>query len=290
MWECVPHKDRECVKMRVRMREHIYYTGNYAEVEVFPVIEKPKSRRAKCQPTSEMQEIINQEHAERKLTRLVHTNFNNDDYSLHLTYSDGHEPESLDEVNRDIKNYLRRLRRKYKKAGVEFKYIYAVELSSRFHIHAFLSQGAISREEIEDSWGKGTANADRLQFSNNGVADLSRYVQKQHLNYKRWQGSRNLVQPVEREHFISKKVAQEYSDSWNTQELIEKRFPDYFLVLDESTSVTNAINGFEYTRVFLCRKDAQLSVYSTSFAEREDRLNALKEQEREEIWVQPMLC
>ena len=104
--------------MRVRMREHIYYTGNYAEVEVFPVIEKPKSRRAKCQPTSEMQEIINQEHVERKLTRLVHTNFNNDDYSLHLTYSDGYEPESLDEVNRDIKNYLRRLRRKYKKAGV----------------------------------------------------------------------------------------------------------------------------------------------------------------------------
>ena len=278
------------MKMRVRMREHIYYTGNYAEVEVFPVIEKPRCRRKKYQPTSEMQAIINQEHAKRRLIRLVHANFNENDYIVHITYSKGNEPATLEDANRDIRNYCRRIRRKCKKANTEFKYIIVPELSNRYHFHIFMRAG-IDRTVIEKTWGKGDyVNANCLEFSNEGVKLLVGYAQKQRLNYKRWQGSRNLVQPVEREHFISKKVAQEYSDCWNTQELIEKRFPDYFLVLDESTSVTNAINGFEYTRVFLCRKDAQLSVYSTSFAEREDRLNALKEQEREEIWVQPMLC
>ena len=276
--------------MKVRMREHIFYTGQYAEVEVFPTIApKKRTRKAKFRPTSEVQELINQTQAERKLRRLVHANFNGDDYAVHLTFSDAYEPKTLEEANALIKNYFRRLKRRYDKAGVEFKYIYAVECSSRFHFHAFLKSG-VPRDEVEKCWGKGYANADRLQFAEYGVADLSKYVQKQHVNYKRWQGSRNLVHPVEREHFITNKEAQAYASEWNVNQFIEERFPNYYLVLDESVSGVNAINGFEYTSLFLCRKDAQLSFYSTSLAEREDRLkDAEGKIGRGERWIQMQL-
>lgn len=277
--------------MKVRMREHIYYTGQYAEVEVFPTIApKKKSRKAKYRPTSEVQERINQNHALKKLRRIVHDNFCGDDYILHLTFSDSNLPATAEDAERELKNYFRRVRRKYKKANVELKYIYFPEEASRMHFHVYI-KGGVSRDVIEKCWGKGYANADRLQFSEIGVVDLTEYCQKQHLNYKRWQGSRNLTPPKEQEHFISSKVAKKYSDSWNVNAFIEERFPDYYLVLDESTSIVNGINGFEYTSLFLCRKDAQLSFYSTSLAEKEDRL---KEAEgklgRSERWIQMQLC
>lgn len=257
--------------MPARYREHIYYTGQYAEVEVFPVFPKPRSRKQKFRPTSEAQELINQSTAERKLARLIHTNFTNDDYSIGLTYSQLYEPATFGQVKKDIKNFLRRLKRKYRKLGIELKYLYSVEHAGRFHIHAIMNNG-LSREEIEECWGMGFANADRLEFSEFGVTDLAKYVQKQHYAYRRWVSSRNLVQPTEREHYIKPSLSKDYAENWNTQSFIERNFPDYYLVIDESTCYTNTTNGFDYIRIFLCRKDAKLSFYSTSLGEFDDRV------------------
>ena len=280
--------------MQTRFREHIYYTGQYAEVEVFPVFPKPRSRKHKFQPSSELQELINQNTAERKCARLIHANFTNDDYCIGFDYSPLYEPSHIGQVKKDIKNFLRRLKRRYDKLGVELKYIYSIEQASRFHIHVILNNG-MSRDEIEKCWGMGHANADRLQFSEFGVMDLANYVQKQRLTYRRWVSSRNLIQPIEREHYISTKTAKEYAESWNVQSFIEKNFPDYWLVLDDSECILNTTNGFDYVRLFLCRKDAQLSFFSTSFAEFDDRVRRkidsrdLKLPPDEEIWVQNSL-
>ena len=281
-------------KMQTRFREHIYYTGQYAEVEVFPVFPKTRARKHKFQPSSELQELINQNTAERKCMRLIHANFTGDDYCIGLSYSALFEPFHIGQVKKDIKNFLRRLKRRYFKLGVELKYIYSIEQASRFHIHLICNNG-MTRDEIEKCWGMGYANADRLQFSEFGVMDLSNYVQKQRLTYRRWVSSRNLIQPVEREHYISAKTAREYAESWNVQSFIERNFPDYWLVLDDSECILNTTNGFDYVRLFLCRKDAQLSFYSTSFAEFDDRVRRkidsrdLRLPPDEEIWVQNSL-
>lgn len=281
-------------KMQTRFREHIYYTGQYAEVEVFPVFPKPRARKHKFQPSSELQELINQNTAERKCMRLIHANFTGDDYCIGLSYSALFEPFHIGQVKKDIKNFLRRLKRRYFKLGVELKYIYSIEQASRFHVHLICNNG-MTRDEIEKCWGMGYANADRLQFSEFGVMDLSNYVQKQRLTYRRWVSSRNLIQPVEREHYISTKTAREYAESWNVQSFIERNFPDYWLVLDDSECILNTTNGFDYVRLFLCRKDAQLSFFSTSFAEFDDRVRRkidsrdLKLPPDEEIWVQNSL-
>lgn len=280
--------------MPARYREHVFLEGQYMEAEIFPVFEKPRARKQKFQPTSEVQELINQEHAERKLARLIHTNFTDDDFSVGLDYSDAYEPKSLAQAQRDIKNFLRRLKRKYGKAKVELKYIYAIEQASRFHFHVILNNG-LSREEVEECWGMGHANADRLQFSEFGVSDLAQYVQKQRLTYRRWVSSKNLKQPVEREHYIKPRLAKAYAENWNLQSFIENRFPDYFLVLDDSICYTNTTNGFDYIRLFLCRKDATLSFYATSMAEFDDRVRRkwdsrnLEIPKEDEEWVQNSL-
>lgn len=255
----------------IRHREHIFYTGQYAEVEVFPVLPKSRARKQKYQPTSEAQAVLNQNAAERKLTRLVHANFTGDDYSVTFTYSEIYEPARYGQVKKDIKNFLRRLRRKYTALNVDLKYIYSIEYSSRFHIHAILNRG-LNRDEIEKCWGMGYVNADRLEFSEFGVVDLSRYIQKQSYAYRRWVSSRNLIQPKEREHFILPKKVKAYTEEWNSQAFIEKNFPEYYLVLDESTCYLNTTNGFDYIRLFLCRKDAKLSFYATNMAEYDDRI------------------
>lgn len=43
--------------------------------------------------------------------------------------------------------------------------------------------------------GRGYANSKRLQFSDEGVSGLTHYITKDDASYKRWSGSRNLVQP-----------------------------------------------------------------------------------------------
>lgn len=258
--------------MSARYREKIIFTGQYAEVEVFPTFKKPRARKRKYRPTSEMQEILNQQAAERRFRRLIHANYTGNDYKMGFDFSDVYLPDTVADARRLFINFTRRLKRLYKKNGVELKFAYSIEEANRFHIHAFINNGGYTREEIEKCWGMGYANADSLQFSEFGVMDLVNYTQKQHLQYKRWSCSRNHVQPEEREHFITTKTVHDYSDNWNCQDLIDRRFNDYFLVLDDSLCYTNTTNGFDYIRLFLCKKDADLSFYATSFAEFDDRV------------------
>ena len=54
--------------------------------------------RDRCKPTSEIQQKLNQKNAEKKLTRLVHSKFTEDDIALHLTYHPGEEPQTEEEA------------------------------------------------------------------------------------------------------------------------------------------------------------------------------------------------
>lgn len=284
--------------MQLRTCEKIIYTGQYAEVEVFPEILHPKARRAKYRPTTEAQAHINQAAAERRLHRLIHTNFTSDDLAVHITYSAKHEPaaDDIDTANKDIKNFLRRLRRFYAKAKAELKYIYSVEYSSRWHFHLIINSAGSGitdlRDKIEKLWGKGLINADRLQFSNSGVSALANYIQKQHLNYRRWTASKNLVKPKEQKQFINRKAKADYVENWSTQALVERRFPEYTLVLDGSDCVLNPTNGFEYIRLFLIRKDAKLSYSGSEPAPRKPkpRQRLIEDRDIEDEWIQPRIC
>lgn len=171
--------------------------GDYMDGEVYPVFQSPGKRRKRCKPTSLIQEKLNQRNAEKRLTRLVHNNFTEEDMALHLTYRSGEEPATAEDAQRDLDNYIRRIKRRYKKLGIEMKYIRCTEYGKRggrVHHHMILT-GGLDRDELERLWGKGYANSKRLQFEKDGVTGLAHYVAKDKTFFKRWIPSRNLKQP-----------------------------------------------------------------------------------------------
>ena len=54
----------------------------------------------------------------------------------------------------------------------------------------------MDRDKAEELWGKGTANANRMQANELGFEELANYLSKDPRGKKRWSQSKNIVIPV----------------------------------------------------------------------------------------------
>ena len=240
-------------------REQVYVCGEYMDADIYPVFQKPGARRKRCKPTSEIQAKLNQRNAEKKLTRLVHNNFTENDIALHLTYRNGEEPENEADALRVLGNFIKRLKRRYKKAGKELKYISCTEYgkkTGRVHHHLIIN-GGYDRDEIEKLWGRGYANSKRLQFEEDGVTGLTRYIAKDKHFFKRWNQSRNLDIPEAAQYdgqLNMDDIAEikEAIDSKNAYQYFEERYPDFELV--EAVYTQNNINRGIYIHFEMRRR------------------------------------
>ena len=97
--------------MQRTYRERKYYCGDYMEVAVFPVYTQPKGRGKKKKPTTDIQQRLNSRHAENTLRRLLHTNFKEKDLFVTLTFDDAHLPALVEDAQRLLQNFLRRVKR-----------------------------------------------------------------------------------------------------------------------------------------------------------------------------------
>ncbi len=232
-------------KGRYFIRENVYICGAYMDTEIYPVFGLSGKRRGRCKPTSEIQEKINQRNAEKKLVRLVHTNFTEKDIALHLTHR---EHVTAEEARRALQNYLRRVKRAWKERGLPaLKYISCTEFGGeggRVHHHLIVN-GGLSRDELEELWGLGYANSKRLQFGEEGVAALTHYMAKSHEFYKRWNASRNLIkpEPITRDGVIGRRETEEMVraiDEKRAAVYFEERYPDFvFTDADFSENLVN---------------------------------------------------
>lgn len=246
-------------KGRTFNRSVVNVCGGYLDGDIYPVFQPPGKRRDRCRPTSEIQKRLNQRNAEKKLTRLIHNNFGEDDVALHLTFRKGEEPEDLDAAKRELKNYLKRLRRLYRKQGLEMKYISVVEYGKRggrIHYHLILT-GGVDRDELEKLWGHGYANSKRLQFGEDGVSGLARYITKDRVTYKRWSGSRNLKQPEPqvKDGAVTMADVEEMRDaidSRNAHAYFERLYPGFELT--EAACTQNGVNRGWYIHFEMRRK------------------------------------
>lgn len=234
----------------LRYRTKTTKSGEMLESEVFPIWETgAEAKRARKAVTREAQRRLNDRNAVRKLVRLVSCNFGRGDLMVTLTYGEGwaavdrqypegtssgrHLPprtsaglglsqrlggrEAADEgrhdftqVQRDVRNFIRRVRSAREKAGLdELRYVYSIEgfrgeeaeaseapalpgvleaapevierkggVSPRPHVHMILS-GGLERDVIEGLWGRGWANCKRLQPDRyTGLEAISRYMVK----------------------------------------------------------------------------------------------------------------
>ena len=255
--------------MLTRYKEMIYQCGeNYIDMVVYPAYCTPQGKRRKrYRPTSDTQQRLNDKHREEYLTRLMNTNFTEDDYKVDITYKNEYLPETLEQAKRDIKNFIRRVKRVMKKKGLpELKYVYAIEKkgerSVRFHHHLVMT-GGLTPKEIKEIWGKGYATPASLEFTETGISDFAKYMlkyarstaqEKTNGNYCGYHCSRNLKKPKKQERFSKlnrRKIA--FMFDFEDETNLENLFPGYILVKpkkNEKRIYYNDVNGGYY---FTCR-------------------------------------
>lgn len=208
-----------------------------------------------------------------KFEQLVHANFGQGDHHICCTYPveewDADRSQIVcrdrEDAKRDLRNYIRRLRRMLKRHGCdlsEFRWIVctvtkesmkeAVNPRPDVHHHHMLVHGIPEhlRAEAEMLWDLGTCNADRLQEDGNtGVARMAGYIARQEgsangerAGEKSYSCSRNIIRPEEKVSDVKisrRRVSQIAADvRVNAREVFEKVWPGYRLS-DEPTVMTS---------------------------------------------------
>lgn len=213
-------------------REKRTYSGNLLEADFYPVFangRKKPFRDPKKKHSTAAQEKYNHTVAVKKTIRLVNANFDNGDILMHPTYEPSKAPKTYEEAERDVANYLRRiktkrtselrrvklllaarpddkgLRARKKKLEAPFKYYYSTETvqyktgryagRQNYHFHIFIT-GGIPRDMCEDMWKNGMrCNADRFRPETFGPEAAARYISKDAKGNRRIRHSRNLTDP-----------------------------------------------------------------------------------------------
>lgn len=172
----------------------------------------------KTERTSEAQEAINEKNAIWKLTALLNTNFVPGDLNVLFTYGADKLPKSREEAKENLLKLKRAMRKAYKSAGVEFKYISVVEHpDSNLHHHFVVSE--IDIRYLKDVWPHGrvffeplyTATYERL--AEYMIKETKTNFRENGISRKRWESSRNLKKPE-----ITVEVVN--SDSWQEEPIV----------------------------------------------------------------------
>ena len=181
---------------------------------------KGEKRSERSKPTPEEMKRVNQLNREKKVRRLIKANFTEDDYWVTLKYPKGARPR-VESVKDDLSKFLGKMRRWYKAAGSELKFIYRMEIGSRggVHIHMVVNrlEGGDTDLLIRKAWFPSKMNFEHL-YDTGGYAALAAYIVKppsveaqKHMDALpederheliRYQPSRNLIHPEpERKEF-----------------------------------------------------------------------------------------
>ncbi|NFE73352.1 hypothetical protein FDC27_15000 [Clostridium botulinum] len=232
---------REELVEELRMNQNYVYwrktitSGKIVEFEIYPMwkckhdIPRNKNRVK----SKQSQKNLNDKNSKKMVVRLINSNYGKEDLYITVTYKDGYLPDEKT-ARRDMQNYIRRLKRYRKKMGLdELKYIYSIgyednpEESKKVRIHHHLIINKMDRNIVEDLWGKGTANAKRLQPDDFELTGVGKYIANQ--GPERWSASRNLKKPkitTNRTGLTRNKAVALISEPVLFKEIFEKQFPD----------------------------------------------------------------
>lgn len=231
------------------IKEKVYVCGDYMEADIIPSSGvRPKSRIKKKSLSLPKQKNLNEKNSRRYFIQLVNTNFSHKDYHVTITYDEKHKPITIEEAERNVTNYIRRLKRRQKKVSNEpLKYVLVTQFGEKRTHHHLIISSAISRDDIENAWGMGRANCDRLKPDEYGLEALSRYLVKHTGGKKRWSCSHNLKKPLliektysHRGIYSQKNMQINYTD----RSFWEKCFKGY--IFTECKAEYNDITGWSY--------------------------------------------
>lgn len=238
------------------IREKRIFCGeHYQEVDVFPYTgaqrKAAKGKRGKkLRISAPKQKDLNDKNARRYFTQVAALNFLGDSGALHIsaTYGPQYLPETIEEAEKKVRGYLRRMAYARKKKGLPaLKYMLVTACVSgkegkptRIHHHIIVN-GGLSRDEAEELWRErrskgqkqgnrtGYCNADRLQGEEDGVGALCNYLTKQAGGKKRWSCSHNLDRPQSRttDDKFSRRQMEKWARQRPDKEFWEKKYPGW---------------------------------------------------------------
>lgn len=221
-----------------------YYTSRYNK--------KGQKRADKVKPTPEAQAKVNKRQAERKLRLLLNANYGYGDYHVVLDYI--RKPDTPDrtreQMKEDIAKFLRELRKLYKKAGKELKYIHVMEIGKKGARHHHLVINKLDTELLQQAWYKAYEGHNRVKVfpldDSGNYADLAAYLIKYTDSHrteeegalmgKRYNCSKNLVRPEAEYEIVTSRAFYRASQ--------EPKAPKGYYVLKDS--VAQGVNSPEY--------------------------------------------
>lgn len=239
----------------------IKYAGKYGA--------KGEKRAKKKKATPDQIKKQNQANREKKMRRLIGANFQKDDLWATMKYPKGTR-KTVGEVMKDVRNFNTAMRKAFRKAGAEYRYIYRVEIGERggIHIHFLIGRQGIRDIDIliQHAWKHGRVNHTTL-YDEGGYEKLANYIVKQpeeeentqlslfEENDKRqllrYHTSRNLIRPQpERKEYRR----------WTVRKLVQegpKPTPGYYIDKNSIHSGINRYTGmtyYHYTEIRLPEK------------------------------------
>ena len=190
------------------IRKHTRHCGRYGvsakhiQVSYFHYTDNGKkrgrSRQRKQEASTPKQRNLNQKRSKRYFEALVLTNFHKGDLHVTVTYDDENMPVDMKAAMKQVDNFIKRVNYTRNKQGLPpTRYVCVNEESSTGRIHHhFIMDGDLDRDMVEQRWGKGYCNADRIQPDRKSdLAPLIGYLSKDPKGRKRWSSSQNLTKP-----------------------------------------------------------------------------------------------
>ena len=219
---------------------------------------REKTRARRSNPTCESVEKINRKNAERSLQVKLHANFGKGDMHVVLTY--GGEPPTQEVAKKELKNFLQRLRRHFRKEGRELKWIAATEYKNqRIHHHVILP--AMDSRLLDELWTAGHVRPTHLDGSGD-YRKLAAYLIKETdktfrepgaFSKKRYSCSRNLVIPDVKVETVS------------ARELLQRPKPIKGYSIDEDSIYqgVNPVTGIPFMEYVMIsnQPDPRLSIW-----------------------------
>jgi len=173
------------------------------QTRIYRGIEKTKEDLTKVK---EHVERVFSDNAERREDNIIRTRQNirrlinsNTDLNKFLTLTFADNVQCVDTANYEFKKFIIRLKYQYP----ELKYLTVIEFQKRgaVHYHMVCNMPYVSKDLLQDIWGKGFIKINRIQHCDNVGAYVSKYLSKETsarlFNKKKYFCSRDLIRPIE---------------------------------------------------------------------------------------------
>ena len=228
------------------------WAGNYGA--------KGETRGPREKATPETIRKQNQQNREKKYRWKIKMNFTKGDYWSTFTYPAGTR-KTMKEIQKDMSDLIKSMRREYKKANVIFKWIYRIEIGSQggAHVHMISSQLPGIDMKMQDKWHEltgGRINYNRFLGDEESACKVGNYITKelttQQINkceeleltakdFTKISSSRNLDEPVH--------IRKHYSH-WTMKKVVEAQMPTarpgYYIDKESVYFGVNPFTGLSY--------------------------------------------